>query len=208
MAQWLRGLILSEDLASIPSIQMAAHGCLQLTVLGDMPPLPCFSRHQVCMWHTDVHADKTPVHIKEIQFVKEWAATTGHHMVHFISFFLGTGSSLSLGLMASEPGLGSKLDSVDGRQRHAHRQLLQSSFLNLGSILGAAVSYPTHREGAGSAQTSAAVVWLQHFPDACSQGLWCGAFCSATHWQALGSHSTSSTGANGYKLDLVKAATR
>lgn len=96
MAQWLRGLILSEDLGSIPRIQMAAHSCLQLTVLGDMPPLPGFSRHQIRTWHTDVHADKTPGHIKEIQFVKEWAATTSHHMVHFISFFLGTGSSLSL----------------------------------------------------------------------------------------------------------------
>lgn len=114
MAQWLRGLILSGDLGSIPSTQMAAHSCPQLTVLGDLPPLPCFSRNQVCRWHTDVHADKTPVHMKEIQFVKECAATTSHHVVHFISFFLGTGSSLSLGLMAGEPGLGSKLDSVDG----------------------------------------------------------------------------------------------
>lgn len=83
-----------------------------------------------------MHADKTPVHMKEIQFVKECAATTSHHVVHFISFFLGTGSSLSLGLMAGEPGLGSKLDSVDGGQRHAHTQLLQSSFLDLGSIFG------------------------------------------------------------------------
>lgn len=145
MAQWLRGLILSEDLGSIPSTQMAAHSCPQLTVLGDLPPLPCFSRHQVCRWHTDVHADKTPVHMKETQFVKEWAATTSHHVVHFVSFFLGTGSSLSLGLMASEPGLGSKLDSVDGGRRHAHTQLLQSSFLNLGSSSGS--SELSHAQG-------------------------------------------------------------
>lgn len=47
---------------------------------------------------------------------------------------------------------------------------------------------------------SAAAVRLQHFPDACSQGLWGGTLRGAAHRQALGSHSTSCTGANGYKL--------
>lgn len=45
-------------------------------VRGDLPPLLCFSRHWLCTGHTDVHADKTPINIKEIQFVKEWAQVT------------------------------------------------------------------------------------------------------------------------------------
>lgn len=59
----------------------------------------------------------------------------------------------------------------------------------------------TPREGAGPPRpASAAVAGLQHLAEACSQGLRCGTLCCAAHRQALGSHSTSCTGANGYKL--------
>lgn len=80
------------------------------------------------------------------------------------------------------------------------QQLLQSPSPGVSSILEVATGCPMQREEAGLAQTSAVAFWLQHFPDAGGQGLWCGALCCAAHRKAPGSHSTSCSGANGYKL--------
>jgi len=53
LAQQLRALAaLPEDLGSIPNNHIAAHNCLQLQFQGIQHP------------HTDIHAGKTPMHMK------------------------------------------------------------------------------------------------------------------------------------------------
>ena len=68
MAQQLRALAaLPEDQGSIPSTHMGgSQSCVSL-VPGESSAFPLVpSSGTACMWHIDVHAGKTLIHIKEV----------------------------------------------------------------------------------------------------------------------------------------------
>jgi hypothetical protein len=64
VAQWLRALaVLPEDQGSIPK---CPHNGSQLSVspvLGDLTPSSELLQQHTCVWCTDAHAGKIPIHI-------------------------------------------------------------------------------------------------------------------------------------------------
>jgi hypothetical protein len=68
MAMQLRVLVLAEDWGwGVGVSSQHSHDCLQLSVTlvpKDLILSSDILGHKACTWYTDIHAGKTPIHIK------------------------------------------------------------------------------------------------------------------------------------------------